>query len=164
MNLADSSYIKDLIQLMGDSDLSEITIEEEKVKLTLKRERIESPVTQTNIVASVPENTQPSAVTQIAPVPQTTAEVVVDAPAVDQNIHYITSPLVGTYYVSSAPEAPPYSQVGDKVVKGQTLCIVEAMKLMNEIESDVNGTILELLCENATPVEFGGKILAIRVD
>ena len=164
MNLADSSYIKDLIQLMGDSDLSEITIEEEKVKLTLKRERIESPVTQTNIVASVPEITQPPAVTQIDPVPQTSAEVVAEAPAVDQNIHYITSPLVGTYYVSSAPDAPAYVQVGDKVVKGQTLCIIEAMKLMNEIESDVNGTIVELVCENATPVEFGGKILAIRID
>jgi acetyl-CoA carboxylase biotin carboxyl carrier protein len=158
MNLADSSYIKDLIQLMGDSDLTEITIEEEKVKLTLKRERNESPETQTNIVASVPEFQTP-VVSQIVPAAQNTA-----APVGNKNIHYITSPLVGTYYASAAPDAPAYAQVGDKVTIGQTLCIVEAMKLMNEIESDVNGTIVELLCENATPVEFGGKILAIRVD
>ena len=163
MNLADSGYIKDLIQLMGDSDLTEITIEEEKVKLTLKRERNESPVTQTNIVASVPEIQTP-VVSQIVSAAQNTAANVDVAPIGNKNIHYITSPLVGTYYASAAPDAPAYAQVGDEVTIGQTLCIVEAMKLMNEIESDVNGTIVELLCENATPVEFGGKILAIRVD
>ena len=164
MNLADSSYIKDLIQLMGDSDLTEITIEEEKVKLTLKRERNESPVAQTNIVASVPEILQAPVVSQITPAVENTAAKVEVVPAGEKNIHYITSPLVGTYYASAASDAPPYVQVGDKVTIGQTLCIIEAMKLMNEIESDVNGTIVELLCENATPVEFGGKILAIRID
>ena len=164
MNLADSSYIKDLIQLMGDSDLSEITIEEDKVKLTLKRERNEAPVTQTNIVASVPEIAQSPVAPQMTPAAQTSnagAEVAVDN---DSNFHYISSPLVGTYYASATPDTPAYVEVGDKVTKGQTLCIVEAMKLMNEIESDVNGTIVELICENATPVEFGGKILAIRLD
>ncbi len=158
MNLADSKYIKGLIQLMGDSDLSEISIEEEKVKLTLKRERSEAPVAQTNIVASVP----PLAV---APQVAIAAQPATDNTVVeDKDIHYITSPLVGTFYAAPAPDAPPYSQVGDKVTKGQTLCIVEAMKLMNEIESDVNGTVVEVLCDNATPVEFGGKLIAIRVS
>ena len=157
MNLADSGYIKDLIQLMGDSDLSEISIEQEKVKLTLKRER-NGAATSTHIVANAPDIAPALAATQIAPVsPAPAAESAEAAPVEDKNIHYITAPLVGTFYAAPAPDAPPYAQVGDKVTKGQTLCIVEAMKLMNEIESDVNGTIVEILCDNATRLNLAAK-------
>jgi acetyl-CoA carboxylase biotin carboxyl carrier protein len=76
--------------------------------------------------------------------------------------HILTSPIVGTYYRSSSPEAEPYASVGDRVKKGQVLCIVEAMKLMNEIEAEVSGTVVEVYAQNGKPVEFGQKLFRIK--
>jgi acetyl-CoA carboxylase biotin carboxyl carrier protein len=84
-------------------------------------------------------------------------------PAVDDaSIHYITSPFVGTFYPAPTPGAEPFVKVGSEVKPGQTLCIVEAMKLMNEIEADVAGTILEVLRENGKPVEYGDKLFKVK--
>jgi acetyl-CoA carboxylase biotin carboxyl carrier protein len=83
--------------------------------------------------------------------------------ASDPGIHIITSPIVGTYYRSANPEAPPFVNVGDRISKGKVLCIVEAMKLMNEIESDVEGTIVEIYPQNAQPVEYGEKLFAVKI-
>jgi acetyl-CoA carboxylase biotin carboxyl carrier protein len=80
----------------------------------------------------------------------------------DSSLTYVTSPIVGTFYRSPNPEAEPYVKVGDRVEKGQVLCIVEAMKLMNEIESDVSGTVVKIFPENGQPVEFGERLFAIR--
>jgi acetyl-CoA carboxylase biotin carboxyl carrier protein len=77
------------------------------------------------------------------------------------NIHFVTSPIVGTFYRSPSPTSPPFVDVGDPVKKKQTLCIVEAMKLMNEIECDIDGTIREIFVENGKPVEYGQKLFAI---
>ena len=85
------------------------------------------------------------------------------APAEDAGLQYITSPIVGTFYRSPSPTAPPFVQPGDFVKPGQTLCIVEAMKLMNEIESDVAGEVVKVLVDNGQPVEYGERIFAIRV-
>lgn len=82
----------------------------------------------------------------------------------EDNLHFVTSPIVGTFYRAPNPDAEPYVQPGDRVRKGQVLCIVEAMKLMNEIESDVDGVIVKIYPENAQPVEFGERLFAIRVD
>ncbi len=84
--------------------------------------------------------------------------------AEDDGLSFVTSPIVGTFYAASSPEADPYVKVGDRVSKGQVLCIVEAMKLMNEIEADVSGTIVKRYPENAQPVEFGERLFAIRPD
>lgn len=87
-------------------------------------------------------------------------------PAVEEsedNLHFVTSPIVGTFYRAPNPDAPPFVQPGDRVRKGQVLCIVEAMKLMNEIESDVDGVVVKVYPENAQPVEFGERLFAIRV-
>ncbi len=81
-----------------------------------------------------------------------------------EGAHYVTSPIVGTFYRAPNPDAEPYVKVGDFVEKGQVLCIVEAMKLMNEIESDVSGTILKVLAENAQAVEFGERLFTIKSD
>jgi acetyl-CoA carboxylase biotin carboxyl carrier protein len=81
-----------------------------------------------------------------------------------ENSHVLTSPIVGTFYTAPSPDAEPFVAVGDRVRRGQVLCIVEAMKLMNEIESDVAGVIVEVLPKNAQPVEFGEPLFAIRVD
>jgi len=88
------------------------------------------------------------------------------APAADSDdgLHFVTSPIVGTFYRASNPEAEPYVKVGDLVHKGQVLCIVEAMKLMNEIEADASGTLVRIYPENAQPVEFGERLFAIRAS
>jgi acetyl-CoA carboxylase biotin carboxyl carrier protein len=82
--------------------------------------------------------------------------------AAEEGLHWVTSPIVGTFYRAPNPDADPYAKVGDVVREGQTLCIVEAMKLMNEIECDVAGTIVKVLPDNAQPVEYGERLFAIR--
>ena len=82
----------------------------------------------------------------------------------DANVHYITAPMIGTFYRAPDPSSPPFVKEGDHVSKGDVLCIIEAMKLMNEVESDVDGTIKEILVENAQPVEYGQKLFAIIPD
>jgi len=87
------------------------------------------------------------------------------APAAsDDGLSFVTSPIVGTFYAAPSPEADPYVKVGDLVHKGQVLCIVEAMKLMNEIEADVSGAVVAIYPENAQPVEFGERLFAIRLN
>ncbi len=85
-----------------------------------------------------------------------------EAPADEPGLHYVKSPMVGTYYQASRPEADPYARLGQEVSCGQVLCIVEAMKLMNEIEADADGVIEEICCEDAKPVEFGDRLFGIR--
>ncbi|MDP1832312.1 MAG: acetyl-CoA carboxylase biotin carboxyl carrier protein [Geothrix sp.] len=85
------------------------------------------------------------------------------APVDEPGIHYVTSPIVGTFYRSSNPTAAPFVSPGDFVKPGQTLCIIEAMKLMNEIESDVAGEVVKVLVENGTPVEYGERLFAVRI-
>ena len=84
-------------------------------------------------------------------------------PVVDKNIHVITSPIVGTFYRSPSPEADAFAEVGQKVAPGKILCIIESMKLMNEIESDVEGEIVEVYPRSGQPVEYGEKLFAIRL-
>ena len=85
------------------------------------------------------------------------------APAEDKNVHVITSPIVGTFYRSASPEADPFAEIGQRVARGKILCIIESMKLMNEIESDVEGEIVEVFPRNGQPVEYGEKLFAIRL-
>ena len=84
-------------------------------------------------------------------------------PVDEPGIHYVTSPIVGTFYRASTPSAAPFVSPGDFVKPGQTLCIIEAMKLMNEIESDVAGEVVKVLIENGTPVEYGERLYAVRI-
>lgn len=87
----------------------------------------------------------------------------INAPPLEDPSHVVTSPIVGTFYMAPNPTADPFVQVGDRVKKGQVLCIVEAMKLMNEIQSDVDGVIVQRFVENAAPVEFGQKLFSIQI-
>jgi acetyl-CoA carboxylase biotin carboxyl carrier protein len=79
-------------------------------------------------------------------------------------LHVVASPIVGTFYAAPSPDSPPYARVGDRVSKGQVLCIIEAMKLMNEIESDADGVVSEIYPKNAQPVEYGEPLFGIRAD
>jgi len=158
MDIKDLKGIKSLVHLMGDSDLTEITIEDSGVKLTLKRDRAEvvhAPQYHQVTLPPAPAHSAPQPVAHVAPAAPA-------APTEDASLHYVTAPLVGTFYASSSPDSPVYAKVGDRVTKGQILCIIEAMKLMNEIESDVDGVVTRVLIENASPVDYGARLFAIK--
>ena len=154
MNIAE---IKELVKVIDESNLTTFELEQEGVKLVLKKEA----------VAAMPVA---APVTVAAPVVSSVVASNVDV-KVEENVknevpvvagNTINSPMVGTFYASSAPDKPAYVKVGDKVKKGQVVCIVEAMKLMNEIESDVDGEVVEILVNNEEMVEYGQPMFVIR--
>ena len=138
--------IKNLIAALEEGGVNEFEYEDEDSRLRLSFGRGAAPVAAVPAPAAAPAAVQ------------TSTPTVVD----DQNAIFITSPFVGTFYRASSPEADPFTDTGKSISVGQTLCIVEAMKLMNEIESDVNGTILDVLVENGTSVEFGQKLFKVK--
>jgi len=142
--------IKKVVELMKENDLSEFSLEEENFKLQLKRGG--NQITQ---IMSAPQ--QMVAAPVIAPVaPAAAAEV-----AVDDGLVEITSPMVGTFYRSPSPDSDMFAEVGTVVNKDSVVCIVEAMKVMNEIKADVTGTIKKILVDNATPVQFGQPLFLV---
>jgi acetyl-CoA carboxylase biotin carboxyl carrier protein len=154
--------VKKLVQLIEKSDVTHIEWEKGPEKVVLKRG---------NSVAAAPAPLQ--AIAHAAPAAPILAPVPAAAPAApaaapkaeakpaDKPGVVVNSPFVGTFYRAPSPEAPPFVEVGAKVKKGQTLCIVEAMKLMNEIEAETDGTVAEIFVQNATPVEFGEPLFRI---
>lgn len=131
---------------MKKSDLSEFAVEEENFKLKIKRET--GTEAQAQIVTYAPP-TQVAPVAAPAPVPPATE---------DKAGVFITSPMVGTFYSSPSPENPPYAKSGDQVSSDTIVCIIEAMKIMNEIQAEQSGTIAEILVENGQPVEYGQRL------
>jgi len=153
----DIKHIRELIKLMKDNDLTEIRINEGEEKLLLKRGT--SDVVQ---IAQTPLSVQPTTVA-----PPATAQPVenqTQKPADTENYVTIDSPMVGTFYAAPAPDAEPYVKVGDKVTPDTVVCIVEAMKVMNEIKAEVSGTIEKILVNNAEPVEFGQPMFQVKPD
>ncbi len=152
--------IKTLIALVGREPFQEFEFEAGDMRFRIRKDG-PAPVIQAPVAAPI---------VMAAPVPQVhhlpsapTAPQAALAPADEVGIHYVTSPIVGTFYRSSNPTATPFASPGDFVKPGQTLCIIEAMKLMNEIESDVAGEIVKVLVENGTPVEYGERLFAVRI-
>ena len=144
--------LKSLLDTLEGRDVSEFEYEDEKLKLRLSLGKKAAPV-----VHAVP----PIA----APLAAATASAVAAAKAgddADPNVVFITSPFVGTFYRAPSPDVPNFVEVGSAVKQGQTLCIIEAMKLMNEIESEATGTILDVLVENGKSVEFGQKLFKLK--
>ena len=158
MNLKE---LKELIEMLKNTDISEVEIERSGVKVRIRKggdvtfhpsmPRMEYPPAAI-VAPSVMEAARPAAEQAAAPAP-------VAAPA---NQVKVTSPIVGTFYRSSSPDKPSYVEVGDTVKKGQVLCIIEAMKLMNEIESEVSGKVVQALVENGQPVEYGQALFMIE--
>ena len=146
--------IKAIVEMMKENELTEFSMESEGLKIRLKRgpEGFQQTVT----VAPAP----------VAAAPAAPAARPVEAPAVAaipaENLSYVTSPMVGTLYRSPAPDAPPYIEVGQVVEEETVVCIIEAMKVMNEIKAECKGVIVDALAENAKPVEFGQKLFAVR--
>lgn len=165
----DLNYLRRLLKIFDESSAVELRIEEEGINL-----RIAKQSGGGTSVQAIPSVYQVQPALQQAPVAaQPAAPAAVEQPRQEQpaaaaqtaeNLHTITSPIVGTFYRASSPDADPFTQVGDRVSPGSPLCIVEAMKLMNEIESDVAGTVVKVLAENAKPVEYGQPLFQIRLD
>jgi acetyl-CoA carboxylase biotin carboxyl carrier protein len=149
----DFDEVRKVIALLEEKNLASFELETEGFKIKISR----------NAPAPVPAAPAAPAAAPATLVPGGEPAASPEAAArIDKTLHMITSPMVGTFYRAPDPTAAPFTDVGDTVKKGQTLCIVEAMKLMNEIESDVDGTVVEVFAENAKPVEFGQKLFAIR--
>jgi acetyl-CoA carboxylase biotin carboxyl carrier protein len=147
--------ILELIEFVSKSNFVEFELEREGFKIRLVKSGGRAvPV----VAAAVPA--MPAATAE-APAPASAQAVAAPAPPA-QRFHEIKSPLVGTFYRAPSPEAPPFTEVGKTVRAGQVLCIVEAMKLMNEIESDVDGVVEEILVSNGQPVEYGELLFRIR--
>lgn len=146
--------ICELIKLVASTGVAALEIEHGGSKL-----RIDGvpPV----VVAEAPA-TDGAAATATRPAPAPAPGSAEAQAIADEGLHWVTSPIVGTFYRAPNPDAEPYVKVGDIVREGQTLCIVEAMKLMNEIECDVAGTIVKVLPDNAQPVEYGERLFAVR--
>ena len=135
-------------EIVAEHNLSELILDTKEVTLTVRRGGIAVPVASTAALA--PSFSAGAA----APAPASAASD-------DDKAHFVTSPFVGTFYRKPNPESPNYVSVHDKVEKGQVLCIVEAMKLMNEIEADVAGTIVAILVDDGAPVEYGQRLFKI---
>ena len=148
--------IKAIIAMMKENDLSEFSMEQDGLKIRIKRgpEGFQQTVT---VPPSVPAQPVSVPVTAVAP-------AVAPAPAAPAaGLEHITSPMVGTFYRAPSPDAPAYVEVGQQVDPETVVCIIEAMKVMNEIKAEMTGVITEILAENAKPVEFGQKLFAVRV-
>lgn len=147
--------IKAIVAMMKENELCEFSMESEGLKLRIKRgpDGVQPTVSVTS-VAPAPA---------VAPAPPAPAEAPAVPAPVPTDIKYITSPMVGTFYRSAAPDAPAYIEAGKNVEDETVVCIIEAMKVMNEIKSEIKGVIVECLVENAKPVEFGQKLFAVRV-
>lgn len=155
----DLSYVKKLIKLVSDHDVDEVEIEEEgkKIRVVKARERVQAPAPQ---YYAPP---MPAAPPAAAPAPSAAPAGAAPAPApAASNVFDIRSPIVGTFYRAPAPDAAPFVDIGTLIKPGSVLCIVEAMKLMNEIESDVAGKIVKVLVENGQPVEYDQVLFQVE--
>lgn len=157
-----TSEIRDLIDFISKTGLNEVNIETKELKLHVKREP-DQKVFKSAMPASTVQMAAPSSQPVSAPTPsQPKTEKPVEVSG--KKTVEIKSPMIGTFYRSSGPDSPPFVSVGDKISKGQTVCIIEAMKLFNEIESEVSGTIVKVMIENATPVEYDQVLFVVEPD
>lgn len=159
--------IRELIRLLDETSLSEIHLESDSLKLHLKKpesERVLSIQPTSNQTPQVAVSQASAETTPVETMQTTAPATVVDESRADENVQVITSPMVGTFYRASSPDAPSFVEVGAKVNDKTVVCIVEAMKLMNEIEAEMNGEIVEILAQNGQLVEYGQPLFKIRLS
>jgi len=156
MNLKE---IKELVQFLKEEDITEFELERGDVKVRIKRGVAESPQPSPDRIIAV--HPVPAAPMQ-APTPMAATPPAPEPAKAEEGLHMVRSPIVGTYYESPSPGSPPFVKPGDSIEAGHVLCIVEAMKLMNEIEADVSGEIVKCLVKNGQPIEYGQELFAIR--
>jgi acetyl-CoA carboxylase biotin carboxyl carrier protein len=161
--------IKELIGLVAENRLQGLELERSGFRLKIDGQQIRQAVAAAPAETGAASAAAPPAFAPgpaaAPPAPAPAASAAAAAPAgPPAGSHVLTSPIVGTFYRASSPESPPFAEVGARVKKGQVLCIIEAMKLMNEIESDVDGVVAEIFPQNAQAVEFGEPLFAIRTS
>ena len=144
----DHQQLRELLALIGESDIQEFRLEAEDFRLEVRRQ-LPSPPAAVQAATPLSVSTSPS----VPPPP---------AAVVRSDLVSITAPMVATFYRSPAPGEPPFVSVGDRVSSGQPVCILEAMKLMNELETETGGEVVEILVDNGAPVEFGQVLMRIR--
>lgn len=144
----EKKYIQELADLLNKNDLTELSLKEGDKEIVLKKE----------VVASAPS----AVVSAAAQAANVATESFVCTPVEVKKGKPITSPMVGTFYKAPSPDAKPFVEIGSSVSGGQTVCIIEAMKLMNEIESDINGKVVEICVEDGQPVEFGQVLMYVE--
>jgi len=161
--------LREIIKLIDQSSIHEFELEHEGSKIKLKKQTagqvittVEQPIQQAVTAQTVPSPTETVKASENNPAsaPQEQEE----KKAEDNNLHQIKSPMVGTFYQAPAPDAEPYVKAGDKVEENTVVCIVEAMKLFNEIEAEVKGEIVKVLVENGQLVEYGQPLFLVKVD
>jgi acetyl-CoA carboxylase biotin carboxyl carrier protein len=154
--------LRELLGAISQTDITELVLKNDDFELTVRKEKGLVAVAPTaispQIVEAVPSTPPSTSVTITPPPPETST-----APAVDDKKWIdITSPMVGTFYSAPAPDEDPFVAVGDRINKGDTVCIIEAMKLMNEIEGEVSGQVMEITVQNGEPVEFGQVLMRVN--
>jgi acetyl-CoA carboxylase biotin carboxyl carrier protein len=158
--------LKELIDFLVEKDISEFELERGDVKVRIKRggETAATVITHAVPMASVPMAASPGQTSHSATAAATPPASTSTAPpaAAEEELHTVKSPIVGTFYEAPGPGALPFVKPGDQVAAGQVLCIIEAMKLMNEIEADASGEVVKVLVNNGQPVEYGQPLFAIR--
>ncbi len=160
----DLKEIKEVIKMMKSNDITDFELEREGFKIILRKEQQNE--TQ-NIIQHSPAFFQPQQVaapmvTQMPEQMQNTTTRAVQEDKEDPTIDYILSPMVGTFYVAPSPESPPYVTTGQEIKGDDVVCILEAMKVFNEIKAEMNGKIMEVMAENGAPVEFGQKLFKVK--
>lgn len=160
--------LKELIEFLIEKDIAEFELERGDVKVRIKRAGAEPAPAATPILAVPPMTVAAPVISAPAPTPKPAAPAPASPPAAsaepaeEAGVHLIRSPIVGTFYESPSPGAPAFVKAGDTVTVGQVLCIIEAMKLMNEIESDFAGEIVKRFVGNGQPVEYGQPLFSVR--
>lgn len=142
--MVDFDLIKKLIKTLKEEGITSLSVEEKGVRVEVKNEH--------------------GKVTSHAPVAPEKGVKTEPALALEDGLVAVTSPMVGTFYRAPSPDSPPFVEVGQKVEAGKMVCIVEAMKLFNEIETEISGTVVKILAENGQPVEYGQKLILIKKD
>ncbi|MGF1601590.1 MAG: acetyl-CoA carboxylase biotin carboxyl carrier protein [Thermosynechococcaceae cyanobacterium] len=150
----DLNQLRELLAILNQTDIDELSLKSTDFELTIRKGNNPGGTT---VVTAAPA----------APLEPTTLEALPEAepappPGPDKKWVKVTSPMVGTFYRAPAPEEPNFVETGDRIQKDQTLCIIEAMKLMNELEAEINGEVMEILAENGEPVEFGQTLMYIN--
>jgi acetyl-CoA carboxylase biotin carboxyl carrier protein len=167
MNPEEMKELKELIEFLKENKIGEFDLErgELKVRIKFAQEGAAADLANLNrLLASVPASAVTAAPVAL-PAVQATAAAPAPAPAAESEdalLHIVKSPIVGTFYESPSPGTPAFVKIGDQVENGQVLCIIEAMKLMNEIESDAGGEIVKRFVQNGQPVEYGQQLFAVR--
>jgi acetyl-CoA carboxylase biotin carboxyl carrier protein len=159
--------IKELIEFLVEKDIAEFELQRGDVRLLIKRGTTAQPLQVVQVAPAIVPTAAPSSPQPPASEAGQSAGTVASAPpaaAAEADLFILKSPIVGTYYEAPSPGAPPFVKVGDSVKEGQVLCIIEAMKLMNEIEADVSGVIAKMFVPNGSPVEYGMPLFGIRKE